>query len=57
VSFTKYLLHVSAVTEPSSGRSLITFQNNLLIVGCDIVWVTERGMYYRWLFYKIIYNY
>jgi len=32
VSFTKYLLHVSTLAAPSSGRTLITSQNHRLIV-------------------------
>ena len=32
VLFTKYLLHVSALTSPSSGTNLIISQNHLLIV-------------------------
>jgi len=32
VLLTKYLLHVSGLAAPSSGRTLITSQNHLLIV-------------------------
>jgi hypothetical protein len=44
VLFTKYLLHVSALTAPSLEWTLITSQIHLLIVGCYNVWVTEHGL-------------
>jgi hypothetical protein len=52
VLFTECLLHVSALTAPSSGRSLITSQNHLLIV-CYNSWVAERGICHMWSFTQL----
>jgi len=45
---TTYLLHVSALTEPSSGRTLITSKKPLLIVGL-LQWLGYRALIYHML--------
>ena len=42
VSFTKYLLHVSALTAPSSGKTRITSRNHLLIASL-LQWLSNRA--------------
>ena len=42
VSFTKYLLHVSALTAPFSGKTRITSRNHLLIVSL-LQWLSNRA--------------
>jgi len=57
VLFTKYLLHVSALTMPSSGRTLYHFSKPSAY--CKVITVVElQSMRYMWVFfYKVVYNY
>jgi hypothetical protein len=57
VSFTKYLLHVSALTVQSSARILITSQN-LLPILCWLQWLIYRIWNILYVgFFKVAYNY
>jgi len=55
----QYLLHISALTVPSSGRTLYHFSNHLLIVRL-LQWLSYRAWdisYVGFFFNKVVYNY
>jgi hypothetical protein len=56
ILFTKCVLHVSALIQRSSGRTVITSQNHLLTVGL-LNWLITQYAIYHMCFFKIIYSY